>query len=147
MRKTATVAVVACAAVSIALGGYGLFYGYFDTGRFEVKDTQRSGSRIAVVAERSDDSALGGLTYFVLIGDHEFSPRDLKHAYYSDAVVFDANTSCVSLRWEAPSRLVVTCDGPYLGPEHISVEKPRSGDVAVSYANISPETAQTIRPK
>jgi len=54
---------------------YGLFHGYFDRGQFEVNQVQWSSAKqVAIVAERSDQQALSGYTYFVLIGDHVFSP-------------------------------------------------------------------------
>jgi hypothetical protein len=127
---------------------YGLFHGYFDRGQFEVKQVQWSSSKqVAMLAERSDHHALGGLTYFVLIGNHLFSPAELRHAYHSNAVVFAATSACLTLHWESPSRLVVACNGRYLDQEYIDVEKQQSGGVPIAYVNISPDTAQTFRPK
>ena len=41
---------------------YGLFHGYFDHGQFEVKQFQRSSTnQVAMLVERSDHEALGGL--------------------------------------------------------------------------------------
>ena len=106
-----------------------------------------SPKQVAVIAERSDPQALGGLTYFVLVGNHLFTPGELKHAYHSSAVVFAATSACLSLHWNSPNRLVVTCNGSYLDQEYIDVEKQQSGEVTISYVNISPHTAQTYRPK
>jgi hypothetical protein len=103
MRTSAKVIiVVGCVvAASLVAATYGLFHGYFDPGQFEVKQQQWSSSKqVAMLAERSDHEALGGLTYFVLIGDHLLSPDELRHAYYSDAVVFAAASTCLSLHWE-----------------------------------------------
>jgi hypothetical protein len=139
MRRTAkAIAVVACVAVmSLILGIYGLFHGYFDHGKFEIKQVQWSPSnRVAIVAERSDQEALGGLTYFVLVGNRLFSPAEIRHAYHSNAVVFAATSSCMTLRWDSPTRLVVTCNGTQLDRAFIDAQKRQSGGIAISYENI-----------
>lgn len=100
-----------------------------------------------MLAERSDKQSLGGLTYFVIVDNHVLSPAELKLAYHSNAVIFDAMAPCLNLHWERSGRLVVACDGPYLNQEYINVEKRQSRDIAISYVNISPETAKTFRPK
>lgn len=116
---------------------YALFHGYFDHGRFEVKQVQWSGTnQAAMVVERSDQQALSGYTYFVLIGDHVFPPSELRHQYHSSAVVFAAADSCLDLRWQGPTKLVVTCKGPSITREHIDLEKSQSGGVAILYENI-----------
>lgn len=132
------VLVVMCAAaVSLGTAGYALFHGYFDHGQFEIKQAQWSSSKqVAVVAERSDQEALSGYTYFVLIGNHLFSPAELRHAYHSNAVVFAAATNCLDLRWESPSKLLVACGGSEVDVNHIDVQKQQSEGITVSYKNI-----------
>jgi len=145
--KTAIAVVVALAATLFVLGCF-LFHGYFDPGKFEIKQVRWSSSQhVAMVAERSDKEALGGLTYFVLIGNHVFSPVELRHAYHSDAPVFAATATCLKVHWDGPSKLVVERNGSYLDQQHIDVEKRQSGEAAISYVDISPDTAQTFRPK
>lgn len=148
-RSTKLLVVVACVVViSSASGIYGLFHGYFDHGEFEIKQVQWFSSRqVAIVAERSDREALGGLTYFVLIGNHLFSPAEIRHAYHSNAVVFAAASACLTLHWESPTRLVVACNSSYLDQQNIDVEKGQSGSFTISYVNISSNTAQTFRPE
>jgi hypothetical protein len=149
LKRFTTAFVVFASLITIMLvfGIYGLFRGYFDGGTFEITQVQWSPSKqVAIVAERSDKQALGGLTYFVVIDNHVLSPHELKLAYHSDAVVFDAMTACLNLHWESPSRLVVGCKGSYIDQEYINVEKWQSGEVAISYVNISPDTAKTFRP-
>ena len=58
---------------------------------------------------------------WLLIGDHLFSPAELSHAYHSNAVVFAAANSCLTLHWENPSRLVATCNRPYVDQDHIDL--------------------------
>jgi hypothetical protein len=85
------VAILAMASLS------GLFHGYFDHGQFEIKQFQWSSkNQVTMVAERSDHEALGGLEYYVLIGNHLFTPAELRHAYYSNAVVFNASSHCLT---------------------------------------------------
>jgi hypothetical protein len=113
------------------------FHGRFDRGKFEIKQVQWSPSkRVAVLAERSDEQALGGLTYFVLIGDHLFSPAELRLAYHSNAGIFAATNTCIDLRWEGPSKLIISCRGAAIDPGDIDVQKHHSGDTAISYENI-----------
>lgn len=117
---------------------YGLFHGYFDHGLFEVKQVQWSSAKqAAMVVERSDQQALSGYTYFVLIGDHVFSPSELRHEYHSSAVVFAAADSCLNLHWQGPTTLVIACNGKSVTREHIDVEKNQSGGIVVLYDNIS----------
>lgn len=143
------IVIIACiAAMLISFGVYGLFRGYFDHGAFVIKEVQWSSSKqVAIIAERTDKEALGGLTYFVIIDNHVLSPDELKLAYHSNAVIFDAMATCLNLHWESPTKLVVACNGSHLDQEYINVEKRQSGRVAISYVNISPNTAQTFRPK
>jgi hypothetical protein len=146
MRKTKSIFVgVACAVALVAAGLiFALFHGYFDHGQFEIKETNWSPSaRVAMVAERSDDEALGGLDYFVLIGDHVFSPTELRFAYHSDDVAFAAADNCVSVRWIDSRNLEVRCRDRSLDSRHINVRKRQLGDVAITYVNIQDGTAAT----
>ena len=139
MRKTTKIVLFIMCAVALSIGAavFALFRGYFDHGKFEIKQVQRSSSKqVAIVAERSDQEALNGYTYFVLIGDHLFSPGELRHAYQSNAVVFAVASSCLTLQWESPSELVVKCKGSSVAADHIDVQKQKSGGVAISYENI-----------
>jgi hypothetical protein len=114
-----------------------LFHGYFDPGRFEIKDAQWSSSKqIAVVAERSDDQAMSSYSYFVLIGDHVFRPTELRHAYHSSARVFAADRSCLALHWKSPRSLRVTCADGSINPGDIDVQKRWVGDVEIVYKGI-----------
>lgn len=121
---------------SVAL--YALFHGYFDHGQFEIKQFHWSSmNQVAMVAERSDDNALGGLEFYVLIGNHLFTPAELRHAYYSDAVVFSAADDCLTLNWDGPNRLVIGCNGATVDRDHINAQKHQIGNIAISYENIA----------
>jgi hypothetical protein len=114
-----------------------LFHGYFDRGKFEVRNAQWSTSgQVAVLAERSDHNALSSDIHFVLIGDHLFSPSELRRAYYSPAVIFATAGECLTLRWRDTHNLAVTCTDGSIDQAHINVQQRRSGDVDISYVNI-----------
>src|SRR4051812_13026884 len=99
---------------------YSLFHGYFDHGQFEIKQSQWSSTnQVAMLALRSDNEALGGLDYFVLIGGHLFTPTELRRAYYSDAVIFSGASDCLTLHWDGPNRLTITCNGSTVDKGHI----------------------------
>jgi len=137
MKRTAKIlGIVACVFLTLlAIGVYGLFHGYFDHGQFEIKEVQRSpANQVAILAERSDKDALGGLEYFVITGNRVLSPTELRHAYYSDAVVFAAESDCLKLRWDSPNRLVIRCAGPTPDRDHINSQRQQRG--AIAYENI-----------
>jgi len=139
MRKiTKTVAFAVCALIiGLTTAVYALFHGYFDRGQFEVEQAEWSSSRqIALIVKRSDQEALDGYTYFVLIGDHSFSPAELRRAYHTDARVFATASSCLTLHWEGPNKLVVECNDSSITPDRIDVQKWQSGGTAISYINI-----------
>jgi hypothetical protein len=140
MKRTTkvTVLVICTAVASLTWVIYIWFHGYFDPGKFEIKQAQWSPSKqVAILAERSDQQALGGLTYFVLIGNHLFSAAELRHAYHSNARIFAATSDCIDLRWESPSKLVIACRGSTVDSADIDVQKRQSGNIAVSYENIA----------
>ena len=117
---------------------YALFHGYFDHSEFEIKQFQwSSAGQVAMLVERSDNEALGGLDDYALVGDHLFTPAELRHAYHSDAVIFSALSDCLSLRWDGPNRLAITCSGSTVDRGHINSQKQQIGNIAISYENIA----------
>ena len=117
---------------------YGLFHGYFDHGQFEIKQFQWSSTnQVAMVVERSDHEALGGLEYYVLIGNHLFAPAELRHAYYSNAVVFNASSNCLTLHWNGQNRLTINCNGSTVDRSQINSQRQQIGNIAISYENIA----------
>jgi len=134
---------VACAVALVATGlTFALFHGYFDHGQFDVKQVQWSSTnQVAMVAERSDREALGGLEYYVLIGNHVLTSTELRFAYHSNDVAFSAGDDCLSIRWIAARHLEVMCRGRSLDSGHINVRKRQVGDVEITYVNIQDGTA------
>ena len=116
---------------------YALFHGYFDHGDFEIKQFQwSSAGQVAMLAERSDHEALGGLEYYVLVGDHLFTSVELRRSYYSDAVIFNAGSNRLTLRWDGSTRLIIGCNGATLDRDEINAQKKHAGKIAISYENI-----------
>ena len=136
-------------ALVLAAGCYALFHGYFDHGLFEIKQTEWSPSaprRVAVVAERSDNEAMSSDVCFVLIGDHVFSPTELRRAYHSDAVVFAAASNCLTISWSDPHHLVLSCRDDRIDGAHINARKSIADDVTIAYVNIANSTAKEFHP-
>jgi hypothetical protein len=135
--------------VVLAVGWYALFHGYFDHGLFEIKQVEWSSStprRVAVVAERSDHEALGGLEFFVLINDHVPSPTELRFANHSDHVIFSAASDCLSVSWMDSDHLLISCRDGTIDSAHINVRKERADDVSIAYVNIAHSTAKEFKP-
>ena len=133
----------------LATAGYALFRGYFDHGLFEIKQVEWSSSaprRVAVVAERSDHEAMSSNVYFVLVGNHAFSPTELRRAYHSDEVVFAAASDCLTISWSDPHHLVLNCRGDKIDAAHIDVRKTVADDVTIIYSNIANSTAKEFDP-
>jgi hypothetical protein len=145
-RKKALAGGMCALGVALLLAVFALFRGYFDQGRFEVKEatwTPSGPARVALVAERSDHQALSSDVYFVLIGDHVFSPTELRIAYYSQHALFAAASDCLSARWADPHNLAVMCRDGVVDSNHIEVRKRQVGDVAITYVNIPDESSAT----
>jgi hypothetical protein len=137
-RAVWTALIVAVVFVSVA-AVWALFHGYFDRGKFEIKEATWSSGHalVAMVAERSDHQALNGDEYFVVIADHILSTRELKRAYYSDSVVFAAANECVSVQWNRTNNLTVACRDSTINAMQINARRRQAGNVTISYVNIS----------
>ena len=125
-------------AIPIAVWGiYALFHGFFDSGTFEVMQSQWSRSKqLAVVGRRYDHAALGGLQYFVAIGTHPFSQADLEHAYYYDGLVFRAGSQCLTVEWITDHELAVRCSDHSIQSGEIAVQQKQVGNVTIIYQDI-----------
>ena len=130
--------VLAIVAILAMASLYGLFHGYFDHGQFEIKKFQWSSTnQVAMLAERSDRQALGGLEYFVLIGNHLFTRAELRHAYYSKAVVFNTSSDCLTVHWDDRNRLIISCIGSTIDRNHINAQRQQMDNIVISYENIA----------
>jgi len=140
MKRLFQISLVGVGAVAILAMAflYALFHGYFDHGQFEIKQSRRSPTnQVAMIAQRSDHEALGGLDCYVVIGDHLFNPGELRHAYYSEAVIFSGSCGCLTIRWDGPNRLVIGCNGSTLDRNDINAQRQQIGDISIAYENIA----------
>jgi hypothetical protein len=114
-----------------------LFTGHFYGGKFEVVETNWASPKlVAMVARRSDQEALSGDQYFVLVGDHPFSARELRYAYYHHGLIFSSDGACVTTSWKDARNLVVSCHDGSIEAGEIAVEQRKAAEVGVSYVNI-----------
>ncbi|HXU21140.1 MAG TPA: hypothetical protein VN788_11205 [Verrucomicrobiae bacterium] len=79
-----------------------------------------------MLARRSDNTALSGDTYFVVIGSHLYTSRELKRAFYSSRPVFVAGRAGLHIYPATPNVLTIECEG--CGITKDLVEKQRSSD-------------------
>lgn len=132
--------VVVCAiALWLALA----FLGVLDSGKFEIAQSQIiSQNHIAMLARRSDNTALSGDTYFVVIGNHLYTSSELKRAFYSSRPVFVAGRSGLDIYSAAPNVLTIECKD--CGITKDLVEKQRfSGDgIVIRYVGF-PQTLKS----
>lgn len=116
---------------------YALFHGSFDGGAFTIQSQARSSKgEIATVARRSDRQALNNDQFFVVIGDHPPSPKELRWSYYHDGVAFRAGSDCLRIRWESAATLQISCGDGSIDSDSIAVQKTRLGDVTLIYSGI-----------
>jgi hypothetical protein len=135
--KKAGVGVASALGIALIVATFAFSCGHFDNGLFEVKQTDWSQSgQVAMLAERSDHQALRSDEYFVLIGDHVFSPTELRDAFYGRREVFSAAGDCLSVRWSAARNLTVSCRDGSLDASHINLQRRRTRDVTITYVNI-----------
>jgi hypothetical protein len=120
-----------------------LFHGSFDKGTFEVQQSQPSQSKqLAMIGKRPDHQAMSGDQYFIIIGDHLFSPAELRHAYYYDGVAFRAGSSCLTIQWVNDHELEVKCEDHSIQPDQIAIQKDKVGSVTILYEGIPAMTKQ-----
>jgi hypothetical protein len=115
---------------------YCLFHGFFDTGSFQILQTLRAGKNVAMIATRTDQEALGGYEEFVLVSDHAYSSKELRHAYYYDGLLFRAGRDCLNVKWVSPKELSIECKDGTIVPEGIAVEKKQQNELTVTYVNV-----------
>ena len=125
-----------CTLIAILL--YNLFHGAYDSGQFQVQQSDWSPShrQLAMVARRSDHQALSGDQYFVLLGEHPFSAHDLKSAYYNHGVVFRAGSDCLSVQWIDTHDLLIRCTSKSIAADEIAVQQDQVEGVTISYEDI-----------
>ena len=107
--------------------------GDLDSGRFEILQAEVSQTQIAMLAERSDHTALSGNTYFVVIGNHLYSVAELRKALYRSGAVFIGGRPGLSLHWENPKELVIRCESCDITRDTIQKQKWSDKGISISY--------------
>jgi hypothetical protein len=139
-----TVGLLAACGIVLVFAWELLFHGYFDPGRFELKSEAWSDSgQVAMVSKSSDDAALDGDDYFVVTGDHVFTPTELRHAYHSSATVFATNIDCLAIRWLSSTHLEVSCNDASIDRGNINAQLRRYNGIDISYVNIPERQTRT----
>jgi len=108
-RLTWALALLVVCAISIwfALA----FTGVLDSGRFEIiQSLTISPHRIAMLVRRSDNTALSGDTYFVVIDTHLYTGNELKRAFHSSKPVFVAGRAGLTIHADGPNSLAIKCE-------------------------------------
>jgi hypothetical protein len=124
--------IVCVAAVCLVL----VLRGDLDSGRFEILQVERvSQTQIAMLAERSDHTALSGNTYFVVIGNHLYSAAELRKALYRSGAVFVVGRPGISLHWKNPKELVIRCGSCDIAKDTIEKQKWSDKGISISYSD------------
>lgn len=124
------VAIVCVIAIWFSLA----FIGVLDSGKFEIIQSQTvSQNHIAMLARRSDKTALSGDTYFVVIDSHLYSAKELKRAFYSRRPVFVAGRAGLHIFSATPDVLTIECKGCGLTRDLIEKQRFSDDTIVVRY--------------
>lgn len=120
---------------ALAIFFYLDFQGYLDQGDFAVEQTVWSPDHqnVAMIAYRGEGNGSGGIN-FVLVGPKLYSREELSHQFHTHTVV--EGGLCLTVHWEGPAHLVVTCSDDSMLPELSRRLPDRVGEVSISYVNI-----------
>ena len=112
------------------------FRGNLDPGRFEVlRAVRNSENIIAIVAKRSDDQAMSGDQYFVLVADHVYSATELRAALHRSHMIFNADRDGLKVYWSGPRDLVIECDSCGITKEGVNEQQFTTGNIRIQYLN------------
>jgi len=126
--------------VLAALGSFGflLFDGDLDfAGHYEIlQAVSYSPHRVAFEIQRTDDQALNGPRYAVLVSDHTPTKIEMKHAIISfwRHRSFTLADQRVSIKWAGPYLLNLTTTAPETNPDWLVKQIHQLGDVRVRYS-------------
>ncbi len=110
------------------------FLGILDSGKFEIVQSQKvSEGHIAMLARRSDNTALSGDTYFVVIGSHLYTGRELKRAFYSSRPVFVAGRPGLDIYSATANVLTIECKDCGITKDLIEKQRFSDNSVIVRY--------------
>jgi hypothetical protein len=132
--------VIVLLVAGVFAAGVMMYHGDLDKAKFEVLDSERGPQgKVAILASRSDAQGMSGDHEFVVIGDHELTESELRHAFYSSRPVFSfAGDSAFSLWWNDAGELVVRCRRDCaIEAARIQTQKRESQGVTIRYAGFS----------
>lgn len=110
------------------------FTGVLDSGKFEVIQCQSiSTNKIAMLARRSDNTALSGDSFFVVIGNHPYDAKELKKAFYSSLPVFVAGRDGLDLKVPATNVLTIECKDCGVTKELVERQRFSDHDIVIQY--------------
>jgi hypothetical protein len=124
------VTIVCVIAVWFAL----LFTGVVDSGQFDLlQSLVISPNHIAMLARRSDHVALSGNSYFVLIGTHPYSAKELRYAFHSSKPVFISGRDLIVLDKTDSGGLVIKCVDCGITKDLIEKQRFQDNGINVEY--------------
>ena len=92
--------------------------------------------RTAFEVQRTDDQALNGPRYAVLIGDHTPTDLDMKHAMISfwRHRSFSLADPSIVMKWTGPNVLALATTATGTNPEWVLSQSKQIGDVTIKYS-------------
>jgi hypothetical protein len=103
-------AFILAAACAVSIWLVLAFTGALDSGKFEIiQSLTISQDHVAMLVRRSDNTALSGDTYFVVVDDHIYAPKELKRAFYSSTPLFVAGRAGLMIHADGPNLLTIEC--------------------------------------
>ena len=123
--------------IAILSAGAVLLDGDFDSGKYYsiIQTVPYSPARIAFEIKRTDNQALDGPRYAVLIDDHNPTTLEQRHALISfwRHRSFQLADPSVSIVWAGPNRITLTTEAPSTTPDWLMKQPKKIGDVVVTY--------------
>lgn len=126
--------------VLAVLGGYGflLFDGDLDFGgHYEILQTvPYSPDKVAFEIQRTDNEALNGPRYAVLVDDHTPTILEMKHAIisYWRSRSFTLAEQSIIIKWAGPNVLTLTTTAAGTIPKWVVDQRRHIGDVTIRYS-------------
>ena len=140
MRSRRRLGPIIILVVLAVLGGFEFFVfdGDLDlSGHYEIlQSVYYSPLRVAFEIQRTDDQALNGPRYAVLISDHIPTTIEMKHAIISPwrHRSFTLADQRINIQWTGPHLLTLTTTAPETSPDWLLQQRHQVGDVTVRYS-------------
>ncbi len=131
--------ILVCFAVWVALA----FTGVLDSGEYVV--VQRATvapNRVALLAERLG-TGWGGNTFFTVVGDHDYTSRELREALYKDRIIFEVGRGNLELSWMTPQNLVVRCVACAINTNEFQQRRTSYEGLSITYSDFPDEGRHT----